>query len=129
MLDSVKVDMKAEQAKEKAKKRQTVTQGLNDNEVIIAPAESAQIFEQIQKDQNDKVISGGYLMDVDQFEDEEGFPERLETKEEAHPNNFDKLQLQGEEDSPPYDKKQFKNDINFGLLKKGVTIIQTNDVD
>ena len=102
MLDSVKVDMKAESTKDKAKKRQTVTQGLNDNEIII-PAESAKIFEQIQKDQNDKVISGGYLMDVDQFEDEEGFPERLETKEEAHPNNFDKLQLQGE-DSPPYDK-------------------------
>ena len=63
MLDSVKVDMKAESAKDKAKKRQTVTQGLNDNEII--PAESAKIFEQIQKDQNDKVISGGYLMDVD----------------------------------------------------------------
>ena len=63
MLDSVKVDMKAESTKDKAKKRQTVTQGLNDNEII--PSESAKIFEQIQKDQNDKVISGGYLMDVD----------------------------------------------------------------
>ena len=57
-------------------------------------------------------------MDSDPFDDDYAFPKHEETKDDSDAN---------QQGSPGYNQTDLHSDIKQGIIKKGVTIIQSKD--